>query len=74
MGDVQPRWLSAKSAAAYLDLKSVKTLYAWAADGTIKGVVRIHRRNPKGNGRGRHVCTLRVDRLALDRWLEGRAR
>ena len=71
MGDYPTRWLSPRSAAAYIDV-SVRTLYAWAADGTIKGVVRIRRRNPKGCGR--HSCTLRIDRLALDRWLESRAK
>jgi hypothetical protein len=65
------RWLSPRSAAAYLDV-SIRTLYVWAADGTIKGVARIHRRNP--SGRGRHVCTIRIDKVQLDKWLEARAR
>lgn len=66
-----PRWLSPRSAAAYIDV-SIRTVYAWSADGTLRGVTRIRRRNP--SGRGRHVCTIRIDRLALDRWLEGKAR
>jgi excisionase family DNA binding protein len=69
--EVPARFLSPRHAAAYLDV-SLRTLYAWAADGTIKGVVRINRRNARGIGR--HVCTLRIDRLVLDRFLEGRAR
>jgi hypothetical protein len=73
MGDVQARWISAKAAAAYVSV-SPRTFRSWCADGTFsRGIVaRIHHRNPKGVGR--HVCTIRVDRLALDRWLESRAR
>jgi excisionase family DNA binding protein len=71
MSDVSARWLSIRTAAQYLSI-SPRTCYSWALDGTIKGVVRIHRRHAKG--RGRHVCTVRIDRLALDRWLEARAR
>ena len=63
------RFLSPRRAAAYLDV-SLKTLYSWAADGTIRGVVRISRRHPRG--RGRHICTLRIDKVALDQWLEKR--
>ena len=65
------RWLSCRSAAAYLDV-SYRTILAWAQDGTLRGVARIARRNSKGVGR--HRVTIRVDRLALDRFLEGRAR
>ena len=65
------RWLSPKSVAVYLDLKNVRTVYSWVAAGLIPAV-RIHRRNP--TGRGRHICTVRIDKLALDRFLEGRAR
>lgn len=64
------RFLSPRHAAAYLDI-GLRTLYAWAADGTIPAI-RIARRNPKG--RGRHVCTIRIDRDALDKWLEKRVR
>ncbi len=66
MPDVEARWLSVRSAAAYLDC-SPRTLYAWALDGTLPGVARIRRRKPAG--RGRHVCTVRIDRLALDAFL-----
>ena len=66
------RWLSPRSVAVYLDLKSVRTIYEWISSGAIKGVTRIHRRNP--SGRGRHVCTIRIDKLALDRFLESRGR
>jgi excisionase family DNA binding protein len=65
------RWLSPRNAASYLDV-SLRTLYCWAADGTIKGVVRINRRN--GKGIGRHLVTIRIDKFQLDRWLESRGR
>jgi hypothetical protein len=71
MSEIPVRWLSPRSAARYCDV-SYRTLLAWAGDGTIKGVVRIRRRDSKG--RGRHVCTLRVDRIALDKFLESRVR
>jgi len=64
------RWYSPKRAATYLDVK-VATVYAWAADGTLSGVVRIARRNPKG--RGRHRVTIRIDKVQLDKWLEKKA-
>jgi excisionase family DNA binding protein len=69
--EVGRRWLSPKHAAEYLDLKAVGTIYSWVADGILPAV-RIFHRNPKGVGR--HRVTIRIDRLALDRWLEGRAR
>ena len=71
---IDTRWLSAKSAMAYLDLKDIRTIYAWAADGTLPGVKRIVRRKHEGSGKGRHRVTLRVDKTQLDRWLEGRTR
>ena len=72
MSDVGPlrRWLSARNAAAYLDI-TVPTLYDWAGDGTIPGVVRIARRKPKGAGR--HRVTIRIDKTKLDEFLERRA-
>lgn len=71
--NIAPRWLSIRAAAQYCSMSS-RTLYSWALDGTLgRGVVsRITRRNAKG--RGRHVCTIRIDRIALDRFLESRAR
>jgi hypothetical protein len=73
MGDVQARWISIRDAAAHVSV-SPKTFRSWCADGIFgRGVVaRIHRRNPKG--RGRHVCTVRIDKSQLDRWLSARAR
>ena len=71
MPEVPARWLSPRSACAYLDV-SLRTFYAWAADGTIKGIARIARRNSKGVGR--HRVTIRCDKFALDKFLEGRAR
>lgn len=73
MGNVQTRWITAKAAAAYVSV-SPRTFRSWCADGIFgRGVVvRINRRNSKGVGR--HVCTIRIDRLSLDRWLESRAR
>lgn len=66
------RWMSVRSAALYLDV-SVKSIYAWCSDGTLgRAVARIRRRNPKGCGR--HTCTIRIDRIALDRFLEARAK
>ena len=65
------RWMSARRAASYLDI-TVPTLYQWGLDGTLPGIVRITRRTPKGTGR--HRVSIRVDRLAVDRWLESRVR
>jgi excisionase family DNA binding protein len=65
---MEPRWLSPRTAAVYLDCK-VRTVYAWASDGTIPAV-RITRRNPKG--KGRHRVTIRLDKLALDAFLQRR--
>ena len=70
---METRWLSAKNAAIYLDI-TIATLYDWASDRTIPGVVRIARKKPRGDGKGRHRVTLRCDKFALDKWLEGRAR
>lgn len=64
------RWLSVRTAAAYLDLRP-GTVRTWIREGLLPAV-RIMRRHSKG--RGRHICTLRIDRLRLDRWLESRAR
>lgn len=71
MSEVPIRWLDPRSAAAYISV-SYRTFLAWAADGTIKGVVRIARRNSKGVGR--HRVTIRCDVQALDRFMEGKAR
>ena len=68
---MEARWLSPRSAATYLDVK-VATIYAWASDGTIPGVIRIARRNPKG--KGRHRCTVRIDRSTLEEFLKRRSR
>lgn len=67
---MERRWLSPRHAAEYLDVK-VGTIYVWAADGTIPAV-RIRHRN--STGRGRHVCSIRIDKMALDFFLEKRAR
>lgn len=66
----EPRWLDIKTTATYLSVTPA-TIYSWAADGTLKGVVRIARRHPAG--RGRHRVTIRIDRQELDRFLEARA-
>jgi len=72
MADVPARrWISPRSVAVYLDLKSVRTVYEWISAGVIPAV-RICRRDPRG--RGRHRVTIRVDKIALDKFLEGRAR
>jgi hypothetical protein len=73
MAEIPVRWLSVRTASQYASI-SPRTLRSWAEDGTLpRGVVvRISRRDAKG--RGRHVCTVRIDRLALDRFLESRAR
>lgn len=72
MADLAPRWLSVKTASVYLSV-TPRTLMSWEAGVLPRGViVRIRRRDPQG--RGRHQCTIRIDRLALDRWLEARAR
>lgn len=67
--ELEPRFFSPRRAALYLDV-SLKTLYAWAADGTLKGVVRIRRRNAAG--RGRHQETIRISKARLDAFLERR--
>jgi len=66
--DVEPRFLSVRSAAVYLDCKP-STVRAWIAKGIIPAV-RISRREPKGVGR--HVVTLRVDKRQLDDFLTRR--
>jgi hypothetical protein len=73
MANITPRWLSLKSASSYVQV-SPKTLISWADSGALgRGiVVRIRKRQP--SGRGRHVATVRIDRMALDRFLEARAR
>ena len=60
------RWLSCRSCATYLDTTS-RTIYEWASAGLLP-CVRIQRRSPAG--RGRHRCTLRFDRVAIDERLE----
>lgn len=65
---MESRWLSPKTAAAYLEVK-VATVYAWTSDGTIPSV-RIFRRHPKGQGR--HRCTIRIDKLSLEKMLKSK--
>jgi len=62
---VGTRWLNAKSCAVYLDTRP-RTIYEWASAGLLP-CVRISRRSPAG--RGRHRCTLRFDRVAIDEHL-----
>jgi excisionase family DNA binding protein len=68
---MEPRWLTVKAAADYLSVRPA-TIYEWAGDGTLPGVVRIARRHP--GGQGRHRVTIRIDKMALDEFLKRRAR
>ena len=66
---MEPRFLSVKTAAAYMDCKP-STIRAWIAKGIIPAI-RISRREPKG--RGRHLVTIRIDKQQLDDFLESRS-
>jgi excisionase family DNA binding protein len=67
---VEIRWLSVKSAAIYMDCAE-DTVRAWVANGLLP-CCRIRHRGT--SGRGRHICSIRIDKLAIDKWLEGRSR
>ena len=65
---MEPRFLSVRTAAVYMDCKPA-TIRAWIDKGIIPAV-RISRRNPVGVGR--HVATLRIDKVELDAFLQKR--
>lgn len=60
------RWYSIRSAAIYLDV-APGTIRAWISSGIIP-CARVRHRN--ATGRGRHICTVRLDKLQLDRAME----
>jgi predicted site-specific integrase-resolvase len=65
-GRTETRWMSIRTASTYLDVRPA-TLRAWINSGVLP-CVRIRHRNPEGVGK--HQCTLRLDRRAIDRILE----
>jgi excisionase family DNA binding protein len=65
---MEPRWLSVRTAAIYMDCRP-STIRAWVNENIIPAV-RISRRNPAGVGR--HRCTVKIDKLALDAFLQRR--
>ena len=66
---MEARWLSVRTAAIYMDCRPC-TLRAWINNGL--PCVRIRHRN--STGVGKHICTIRIDRLALEKWMESRSR
>jgi len=59
---METRWLSVRTAATYMDCKQA-TVRRWISEGAIPAARILHRNS---TGRGRHICTLRIDKLALD--------